>query len=259
MTKVTCYYLIHIQFLGFRFSGWAKQPGVKTIHLMLDKTIRFVLGHEDFKTLGSSRTDAKVSANQALFELFVSEPLDMEAFLHEFNLNLPQDIRALKIEQVGPEFNIIRSPKIKEYLYFFAGGAKGHPFSAPFLASFPEQLDLDLMREAAPIFEGEHDFRKYCTKPKPGTQTRREVLFSRIEPNLILQANFFPAESWAFRVRAKGFLRNQVRHMMGQLLELGRGKITLDQFRESVENPNQETFNSIAPAAGLMLNSIELE
>ena len=72
------YYLIHIQYLGFRYHGWLKQPGLKTIESMIEKTIRFVLDHTNFKILGSSRTDAKVSANHSAFELFVSDPLDID-------------------------------------------------------------------------------------------------------------------------------------------------------------------------------------
>ncbi len=94
------YYLIHIQYFGFRFHGWAKQPDVKTIHQMIDKTMWFVLGHDDFKTIGCSRTDSMVSANQSAFELFVKEDLDILAFLAKLNSNLPPDIRATKVEEV---------------------------------------------------------------------------------------------------------------------------------------------------------------
>ncbi len=101
------YYLIHIQYLGFRYHGWFKQPGLKTINSMIDKTIEFVLGHAGFKTLGCSRTDARVSANHSAFELFVDEPLDEKLFLTDFNHNLPNDIRALKIEKRDQNFSII--------------------------------------------------------------------------------------------------------------------------------------------------------
>ncbi len=108
------FYLIHIQYLGFRFHGWAKQPDVKTVHQFIDKTLPFVLGHKNFKTLGSSRTDAMVSANHAVFELFLKEPLETEQFFHDLNSNLPTDIRAIKIEETDQYFNVIQSPKTKE-------------------------------------------------------------------------------------------------------------------------------------------------
>lgn len=89
------YYVITIQYLGYRFHGWQKQPSVKTIHLMIDRTLNFILDGKTFKSLGSGRTDAMVSAESAAFELFLYEPIDdHNAFLKLFNQNLPQDIRA---------------------------------------------------------------------------------------------------------------------------------------------------------------------
>ncbi len=82
-------YLIHIQYLGFRFHGWQKQPGVKTLESMITKTIGFVLGHSGFKILGTSRTDAMVSANHSACELFIDDGLDPDAFLKALNGNLP--------------------------------------------------------------------------------------------------------------------------------------------------------------------------
>ena len=93
------YYLIYIQYLGYRFHGWQKQPTVKTLHLMVDRTLNYILEGNPFKTLSSGRTDAMVSAEKAAIELFLSEPIqDLSAFLELFNHNLPQDIRALNIE-----------------------------------------------------------------------------------------------------------------------------------------------------------------
>jgi tRNA pseudouridine38-40 synthase len=158
------FYLIHIQYLGFRFHGWAKQPNVKTVHQFIDKTLPFVLGHKNFKTLGSSRTDAMVSANHAVFELFIDEALDIEYFFREFNRNLPSDIRIIKIEETDADFNVIQSPKIKEYIYLFAFGEKCHPFAASMLASFMENLDIDVMIEGARHFQGRHNFKKILHK-----------------------------------------------------------------------------------------------
>jgi len=89
------YYLVHIQYLGFRFHGWAKQPQVKTVHHMIDRTLKYVFGEQPFKTLGCSRTDAMVSAVHFAFELFLREPLTPN-FLNEFTLKLPPDIIALE-------------------------------------------------------------------------------------------------------------------------------------------------------------------
>jgi len=250
------FYIIHIQYLGFRFHGWAKQPNVKTVHQFIDKTLPFVLGHDNFKTLGSSRTDAKVSANHAVFELFLKEPLDKAQFFHEFNRNLPMDIRVIKIEETDASFNVIQSPKTKEYMYLFSFGEKCHPFTAPILSSFMDNLDIDLMKEGAILFEGKHNFRKYCTKPSDRTVFEREIEKSFIEKNTIYQANFFPEFSYVYHVSSKGFMRNQIRLMMGQLIRLGKGEITIGDVRQSLLNPDDIPLDYIAPPSGLILNKV---
>jgi tRNA pseudouridine38-40 synthase len=253
------YYLVIIQFLGFRFHGWAKQPMLKTVHQMVDKTLRFTLGHTEFKTMGGSRTDAKVSANQFAFELFLNEPITRTDFLDEMNLNLPLDIKALAYHEVSRQFNIIKSPKTKEYIYLFAFGEKPHPFSAPFINTVPETLDIELMKQGAAMYEGEHDFKAYGKRPKENTITIRRVISSTIEINSIYEANFFPKHSFIYRVKAKGFLRHQIRMMMGQLILLGKGAIDLNAIQDSLEGNTANEFHYVAPASGLILNKIEYQ
>jgi len=248
------YYLIHIQFLGYRFHGWAKQSNLKTLHQMVDKTFDFVIGSTNFKTLGSSRTDAMVSANDMAFELFLKKELNCEDLLAELNSNFPPDLRATSVEEVDAEFNIIQNPRIKEYVYLFAYGEKAHPFSSPFLYTFKEELDIELMKKGALLFEGEHFFRRYCTKPKENGNFTRNISHSRIEKNKLLSANFFPNETWAYHIHSKGFLRNQVRLMMGQLYQLAKGAISLDELKDSLVEKTAPHFDYIAPASGLILN-----
>lgn len=123
------YYLIYVQYLGFRYSGWQKQPGQRTLESMVEKTLRFILPERNFKVLAAGRTDAKVSALETAFELFLEGlPLvDDTAFLEKLNTNLPPDIKALSIETVSSDFNIIRSPRVKTYAYLFSHGQKNHP------------------------------------------------------------------------------------------------------------------------------------
>lgn len=253
------YYLIHIQYLGFRFHGWAKQPEVKTVHHMIDRTLTYVFGEKRFKTLGGSRTDAMVSASHFAFELFTEEALDEEAFLRDFNFNLPADIRALELEPVDENFNIIQNPRTKEYVYLFAFGEKAHPFSAPFVCTLPDTLDISLMQQGARLFEGEHYFGAYCKKPNERTRVNRSVDLSEIRVNDLLTASFFPAETYAYHIRAKGFLRNQIRIMVGQLFRLGRGEISLEDLERSLKPDFTEHLSYIAPASGLMLHKIQFD
>lgn len=226
---------------------------------MIEKTIGFILGHTNYKILGTSRTDAKVSANHSAFELFVNEDLDIDRLHTDFNQNLPGDIRVKKIEAVDSNFNIINTPKTKTYLYLFSFGGKCHPFCAPLMTSFQEDLDLNLMKQGAALFKGTHNFINYCTKPTPGTRFVREIVVSKIKKNTLFKANFFPDESWAYQICSKGFLRYQVRLIMGQLIRLGRGDTCLSDIQNSLEVPGEKPLRQIAPSSGLILDSIEFD
>jgi len=260
MAKYSNFYLIHIQYLGFRFHGWQKQTNAKTLHEMVDKTLWFVLGHENYKTLGTSRTDAKVSAQHFVFELFLNESLEFEPFFEKLNSNLPSDIRAIDIEEVDAKFNIIQSSKIKEYHYYFAYGEKAHPYSAAFIKTIPGQLDVPLMKEGAKLFNGEHRFDKYVTQPKQDTVLVREIIKSEILDNTEFTASFFPKETFVFKVSSKGFMRNQVRLMMGQLFELGKHNITLEEVEKSIsDDTDKKALTVIAAASGLHLIKVNFD
>lgn len=258
---MTCFYLIKIQYLGFRYHGWQKQPNFKTVHLMIDKTLNYVFeGTEKFKTLAVGRTDAMVSANETAFELFLENPIsDFNVFLGKFNYYLPQDIRALSMAKVDKDFNIIQNAKLKEYLYLFAHGQKSHPFCASIMTTFRDELDIELMARGAKLFEGTHNFRAYCSKVSENGLYARTVLSCDLIKNDMITASFFPRQSYLLKVRGEGFGYNQIRKMMGVLVELGKNKITLDSISESLQPESTEVMDYIAPASGLILNKVEFE
>ena len=261
MHSVRYCYLIRIQFLGFRYSGWQKQPHQKTIEQMILKTLKFVLPQAKFKILGAGRTDAKVSALDAAFELFIqNEPLsNAQLFLEEFNKNLPPDIRTLSISEVSEDFNIIKSSKMKEYVYLFSFGKKNHPFCAPFLANNLEPLNIDLMKLAAKLFEGTHDFSTYTARIQEHTKSHRTIESCEIRNNTLLKANFFPQESYALSIKASGFMRYQVRMIMGALILLGKGEMSLKEISASLLEKNSIKITYVAPGSGLLLHKLEFK
>ncbi len=227
---------------------------------MIDRTINFILDGKSFKTLGAGRTDAMVSAQEAAFELFVKEPIDnLDAFLILFNHNLPQDIRALTIKEVDSGFNIIQNSKVKEYLYLFACGKKNHPFCASILTTILDDLDIVVMKKGAKLFQGSHNFKTYCFRTTDKGIYNREILTCELIENNQFTASFFPEHTYLLRVVGKGFGRNQIRLMMGALIKLGRGEISLKYIEDSLKPDSKEVMDYIAPASGLILNKIEFE
>ena len=254
------YYLISLQYLGFRYHGWQKQPDVLTVEHMLNKTLNYVLEGKRFKVIAAGRTDAMVSVNQTYAELFIYEDeLDLDVFIKLFNKNLPQDIRCLSIEETTADFNIIQHPKVKEYLYFFCIKEKMHPFCAPFMVNLQEDLDIELMKIGASLFEGQHDFYSFTFRPNPETQTDGKIESCELNENSIYTGNFFPETSYVLRVVGEGFKRQQIRLMMGALIDLGRGDINLDELKKRIDGRNKIKLEHIAQASGLMLNNVQLK
>ncbi len=224
---------------------------------MVDRTLHFVFDHDRFKTLGGSRTDAMVSANHFVLELFTKEEIGHEgSFVEKFNINLPSDIKCLAIEKTDSTFNIIQNPKSKEYLYLFSFGEKAHPFSAPFITTIPDKLDVPLMKEGAKVFEGTHEYRAYCKKPKENTTTQRTVNKCELVDNTFYTASFFPTPSYAVVFQSQGFMRNQIRIMMGELFRLGKGEISIDELKNSLSSDFDQHLTHVAPASGLLLNKV---
>ncbi len=247
------FYLIELQFLGFRYHGWQLQKDVKTTQFMVDRTLNFIFeGQVKYKTLGSSRTDKMVSAQSFHLELFCNEEQDSDKLQDDLNKNLPQDIKCLSVTEVSENFEIISPQNKKEYHFYFSWGAKAHPYSAPFIFNTQQELDLSSMKIAAKLFVGSHSFHNYCFRPEGKTNFRREIFVAEIIPNTFLTANFFPQNSFCFRVQGSGFLHHQVRLMMGALLRVGKKEITIKDIEESLTDIKKAEV-LIAPASGLHL------
>ena len=253
------YYLVKFQFLGYRYHGWQKQPDVKTLHSVIDRTLKYILEDRKFKTLSAGRTDAKVSAERSVFELFlIDKPLeDFGSFIKEFNKNLPQDIRILSIEQIDSNFNVIKDSTCKEYHYVFSEGEKCHPFCSPILTTILDHLDIEMMIKGANLFKGIHNFKSYCYKPSNKGVYTREIKECELIENNIYKANFFPKRSYLLKVVGKGFGRHQIRLMMGALIQLGKSEISLNYIKDSLKIESNIKIDYIAPANGLILNNIE--
>ena len=253
-------YLLEIQFLGFRFHGWQKQKEHKTVQFMLEQTLNTVIGADVYRTLGASRTDSMVSAEHHLVHLMSDIEIDLDDFTAQMSINLPQDLRLLKTTIVPRKFQIINTPKLKEYHYSFSFGQKTHPFCAPFLTNITGNLDLEIMKEGARVFEGEHNFIQYCFRGNEKKTYQRIIKTCSIERNDFLTGSFFPDEVYVLKVLGEGFLRNQIRIIMGTLFNLGMGKVTIEDIQKSLHPENTETYpiGFVAPASGLILHKVTI-
>ncbi len=223
---------------------------------MVDKTLKFVLGDTAFRTLGCGRTDAKVSAEDYAFELFTTQELIPEQLVHRLNTNLPADIKAKAASKVTSDFNIIQHAKTKVYHYHFCFGEKPHPFSAPLVQHFGKKLDIEAMVDATQILQGEHDFTAFTSKPGETTQLKRNLTKAAIEKQGPVENIASMANHYIFMVESTGFLRYQVRLMMGALVEIGRGILTKEDLQDLLSGEKKEQIRTVAPGSGLRLHQV---
>ncbi|MFT5669017.1 MAG: tRNA pseudouridine38-40 synthase [Vicingaceae bacterium] len=118
---------------------------------------------------------------------------------------------------------------------------------------------MEVMKKGASLFKGEHYFHKYCTKPSANTIFKRTIDSCEIVRNVEFTASFFPENSYVLRVRGKGFLRYQIRLIMGTLFELGKGNLDLEFIENSLKEDNDQKYmRHNAFSSGLQLHAIEL-
>jgi len=242
-------YLFSISYFGARFKGWAKQKGQPTIQEKLEKVLRYVLGHEDFTTLGSSRTDAGVSCRSGFVQIFLREKVDFEALLPQLNLNLGGEIKLNSVREVSRDFNLIQAVKRKTYRYFFSASASFHPFASAFLTPVSEFNSLHQMQENANHFIGKHDFRAFCKVSENKTDYVREILEAIVYQSVDFQGAFFPEKVYCFEVTGTGFLHHQVRKMVSAICFFSP-----EEIQSRLANPEQECESvPTASSHGLVL------
>lgn len=242
-------FLFAITYFGARFKGWAVQPGQPTVQGKLEKVLRFVLGHDDFTILGSSRTDAGVSCRSGFVQIFLREKVDLEVLLPQLNQNLGGDIKLNSVREVSRDFNLIQAVKRKTYRYFFSDSASFHPFASAFLTPVSEINSLERMQENATRFIGNHDFRAFCKASENKTDYEREILEASVYLSEDFQGGFFPEKVYCFEVTGTGFLHHQVRKMVSAIWFFSP-----EEIQSRLENPTSE-WESVptAPANGLVL------
>ena len=242
-------YLISIAYFGARFKGWAKQTGQATVEGKLERVFRFVLGHDDFTLIGSSRTDSGVSCRGGFVQLFLREKVEFESCLAKLNEHLGGEIRLGSVKETSRDFNLIQSVEKKTYCYFFSDSPDFHPFASSFLTQVFDINSLERMRENASLYVGKRDFRAFCKMSENKKNYTRTILETKVYETEEFLGGFFPEKVFCFEVTGAGFLHHQVRKMVSAVWKFSPGEIL-----ERLEQPNADwAAVPTAPAAGLIL------
>ena len=242
-------YLFTISYYGARFKGWAKQKGQPTVEGKLERVFRYVLGHEDFRLIGSSRTDSGVSCRQGFVQIFLREEVEFKPILRALNLNLNGEIQLNSVRQIPRDFNLIHSVNQKTYRYFFSDSENFHPFASAFLTLVSDINSLERMQENASLFIGKHDFKAFCKMSGSKSDFTREILEAKVFETESFYMEFSPEKAYCFEITGSGFLYHQVRKMIHAIWYFSPEEI---KFR--LEKPNEEwAAISTAASNGLVL------
>lgn len=263
-------YFMRLAYNGLPFHGWQRQPGVSTVQQSLEEAMATVLRLPEVAVTGAGRTDAGVSAARmvAHFDLPADLPVTGEAeagVLRALNSLLAPSIVVYKIWEVDSQAHARFDAVSRTYRYF------AHTVRSPFTGGMswlaPANLDFEAMNRAAALLLETEDFTSFS---KLHTDVKTNICHvthaawrsqgggdCECECEGLANATTTKPTLWVFEITADRFLRNMVRAVVGTLVEVGRGKMTIDGFRDVIERRDRCAAGTSMPAGPLFLHDIK--
>ncbi len=238
-------YFIELSYKGTAYNGWQVQSNAPSVQGELQKALSAIL-REQVTVTGAGRTDTGV---HALFYVahfdFAGAIENPESLVYHLNALLPKDIAVKRIYVVAGDAHARFDARQREYKYFMCRDKD--PFSRETSWQYYVALDIDLMNEAAAHLPGFDDFTSFAKLNSNNKTNICRVDYARWERT---------EQGMVFTIRADRFLRNMVRSIVGTLVDVGRGKLTPDEFRALIAAKDLSLSGSSAPAQGLFLSNI---
>jgi len=232
---------------GQSFHGWQKQRDQRTVQGELQRALGTLFRGHRILVVGAGRTDTGVHAAGQVAHLDAPGSIPPEALVRSLNSRLPRQIRVLSARPVAETFHARKSALGKLYTYRARWREPNLPWLEPRSAAVREISDSANFSAALDLLVGRHDWASF-TVPNPGTKTTTRTIF-RVglrQRRQGIDLDFF----------GEGFLRYQVRRMVGALLEVGTGNREVDDLRNLIENPRPGAPIRTAPAHGLCLEHV---
>lgn len=234
-------YFIEFSYHGKNYFGYQIQPNEISVQEELEKALSTLL-REPIKTTGAGRTDTGVHARQmfAHFDTEVTLPPDLT---HRLNSFLPPDISVKRIFGVQDDFHARFNATFRTYEYYIA--LDKDPFSQDAAWQlWRRKLDVSKMNEACRILFEYEDFTSFA-KLHTDNKTNNCKIYKAVWEQ--------QGSTLKLTISADRFVRNMVRAIVGTMVEIGAGKITLDDFRNIIESKNRNLAGTSAPPQGLFL------
>lgn len=242
-----------IAYDGTRYQGWQRQDNGPTIQGALEERLQTMTREEVFVN-GAGRTDSGVHARAMVANFKTACRISPTAFCRGLNSMLAKDIRILTAEEVQPDFHARFDACAKTYSYRIDTSNIQLPHLRLYRLHVPFQLDLAAMEECLTMIKGEHDFASFeaAGSRDPNQTTGRGSV------RTILQAGLQHEAQGRLRLRftGDGFLRHMVRNLAGTLLDVGKGRTSLQEFGAILAAADRSRAGATAPAHGLFLEQV---
>lgn len=238
-------YFIHLAYNGANYCGWQIQPHSPSVQAELERCLSLKLG-QPVGVTGCGRTDTGVHARNyyAHFD-FDGQIDDCDDLAYRLNVFLPNDIVVFRIWEVSPELHARFDAVSRTYQYQIT--QTKNPFHQNDAFYLYGALDVAKMQQAADLLQEYTDFTSFSK------------LHTQVKTNhcKIMEAQWLSQDGLlVFHIKADRFLRNMVRAIVGTLLEVGKGKMTLDEFRAVIERKDRCSAGESVPAQGLFLEEV---
>ena len=236
-------YFLEMRYMGTRYSGFQIQDNAITIQSETEKALQILL-RQPVELTGSSRTDAGVHALQNFFHFEIEQELK-PSFVYNINAILPADIAIHTVQKVADDLHCRFHATSRAYAYHLY--TEKDPLKVDRAWFYPYTLDLEKLNRAATILKEYKDFTSFS---KRNTQVKTYLC------NIMKSEWEQIEEGYIYRVEANRFLRGMVRGLVGTMLQVGRGKITEQEFRDIIMAKDCSRADFTTPAHGLYLERV---
>lgn len=237
-------YKLLLEYDGSGYHGWQRQRGVLTIQEVVETRLA-VMTCEPVTLIGAGRTDAGVHARGQVAHFLTATGIPARRLLEGLNSLLPEDIVALDLTPVPRDFHARYRARSKLYEYRIHNGPRRVALGRQYVWHIAQPLNWDLMEKSLWSLEGRHDFASFQATGSSARNTERTVLSTAVVA--------CPEDIWSIQIAADGFLRHMVRTIVGTLVEVGRGKLSDEEFVALLPARDRKRAGMTAPARGLCL------
>ncbi|MBS4042916.1 MAG: tRNA pseudouridine(38-40) synthase TruA [Chitinophagaceae bacterium] len=237
-------YFLKLCYKGTLFNGFQIQQNAKTIQSEVEKALQ-VFYKTEINLTGSSRTDAGVHAIENYFHFDTTLEI-LQKHIYNLNAILPDDIVLLELKEVNNTAHCRFDALYREYKYYIY--QEKNPFLKDKAFFYPYALDFVLMQEAANLLMLYQNFTAFSKK-----HTQVNNFNCAITKSHWIQEN----DCWVYNVQSNRFLRGMVRALVATMLKVGRGQISIEEFKNLIEQKNSASAFFDAPAHGLFLVKVE--